>query len=65
MLKRLIGEHIELTTAFDPAVPAVQADAGQIEQVLMNLVVNARDAMPQAGRITIATANGPSSVRTP
>jgi PAS domain S-box-containing protein len=56
MLKRLIGEHIELTTGFDPALPAVHADVGQIEQVLINLVVNARDAMAEGGHITITTA---------
>jgi PAS domain S-box-containing protein len=56
MLKRLIGDHIELTTAFEPALPAVRADAGQIEQALINLVVNARDAMAAGGRITIDTA---------
>jgi PAS domain S-box-containing protein len=56
MLKRLLGDHIELTTAFDPTVPAVRADAGQLEQILINLVVNARDAMTAGGRITIATA---------
>jgi two-component system cell cycle sensor histidine kinase/response regulator CckA len=56
MLKRLIGEHIELTTALDPTRPVVRADPGQIEQALINLVVNARDAMPAGGRIIIATA---------
>jgi PAS domain S-box-containing protein len=56
MLKRLIGDHIELTTAFGPTLPAVRADAGQLDQVLINLVVNARDAMAAGGRITIATA---------
>jgi PAS domain S-box-containing protein len=55
MLKRLIGDHVELTTAFEPALPAVRADAGQLEQALINLVVNARDAMAAGGRITIAT----------
>jgi two-component system, cell cycle sensor histidine kinase and response regulator CckA len=56
LLKRLLGDHIELTTAFDPMLPAVRADAGQLEQVLINLVVNARDAIAGGGRITIATA---------
>jgi PAS domain S-box-containing protein len=56
MLKRLIGDHIELATAFGPTPSAVRADAGQLEQVLINLVVNARDAMGAGGRITIDTA---------
>jgi PAS domain S-box-containing protein len=56
MLKRLIGDHIELTTALGPTLSAVRADAGQIQQVLINLVVNARDAMSAGGRITITTS---------
>lgn len=57
MLQRLIGEHIELTTALTKDAIQINADPGQIEQVLMNLVVNARDAMPDGGRITIETAH--------
>ncbi len=57
MLNRLIGEHIDLITSFSPDLECVQADPGQIEQVIVNLVVNARDAMPDGGRITIQTRN--------
>jgi len=57
MLRRLIGENIKLVTLPDPEVCGVEADPGQIEQVLMNLTVNARDSMPNGGTITIETAN--------
>lgn len=57
MLRRLIGETIELETILDPTLGGVLVDPGQIEQVLMNLVVNARDAMPEGGTITVSTAN--------
>jgi PAS domain S-box-containing protein len=57
MLGRLIGEHIELVIVQEPGLGHVKADPGQLEQVLMNLAVNGRDAMPTGGRLTLATAN--------
>jgi len=57
MLRRMISEDIELSTTTDPSLGATKADPGQIEQVVMNLVVNARDAIKGGGRITIETAN--------
>jgi nitrogen-specific signal transduction histidine kinase/ActR/RegA family two-component response regulator len=56
MLKRLIGEDIELRTDLDTALARVKADESQIEQVVLNLTVNARDAMPRGGKLTVATS---------
>jgi PAS domain S-box-containing protein len=57
LLRPLIGENIELSTSLEPAIGCTRADAGQLEQVIMNLVVNAKDAMPHGGKISIRTAS--------
>lgn len=57
LVRRLIGDDIEVVTEIDPALGTVMADRGQMHQVLMNLAVNARDAMPGGGRIAVITAN--------
>jgi two-component system cell cycle sensor histidine kinase/response regulator CckA len=57
MLRRLIGEHVELRTTLAERLGSVRADSGQLEQVVVNLVINARDAMPGGGVLAIATEN--------
>jgi CheY-like chemotaxis protein len=65
MLRRLIGEHITMTVETDPQLGNIKADPGGIEQVLMNLCVNARDAMPNGGSINISTAGAEFDVPFP
>src|SRR6185503_13908240 len=57
MLTRLIGENIQLATRLETNIGSVKADPCQVEQIIVNLVVNARDAMPRGGKVTIETAN--------
>src|SRR5690606_11605984 len=60
MLRTALGEDVTLRLDLDPEVPTVAADHGQLEQVLLNLAVNARDALPQGGRLTITTKRVPA-----
>ena len=57
LLRRLIDENIDMTLVFEKDIGRMKADSGHVGQVLMNLVINARDAMPEGGKLTIATAN--------
>jgi len=57
MLRRMIGEHIEIAATVDPHLAQVKIDPGQVQQLLMNLVVNARDAMPRGGKLTLELMN--------
>ncbi|MCC7493381.1 MAG: PAS domain-containing protein [Fimbriimonadaceae bacterium] len=57
LLGRLVGENVQMTVELDPTAGTVVADGGQLEQVLMNLVVNAKDALPYGGRLTVATSS--------
>ncbi|MGE3808950.1 MAG: PAS domain S-box protein [Gemmataceae bacterium] len=57
MLRRLIGEDIQLITEWNPEIGRVKVDPGQIEQIILNLAVNARDAMPHGGKLTLSTDN--------
>ena len=57
MLVRIIGEHIQLATHLDVRLGSIEADPGQVDQVLLNLIVNARDAMPRGGSLTIQTSS--------
>ncbi len=57
MLKRVLGENIQLIANLAPDVQSIYADPGQLEQVILNIALNARDAMPQGGRLTLATSN--------
>ena len=60
LLKRLIGENIELISELEPALEPVEMDPAQMQQTILNLVLNARDAMPDGGKVTLRTRNSPS-----
>src|SRR5207249_1537906 len=56
MLPRLLGDDVACTLKYDPALPSMEGDAGMVEQVVMNLAVNSRDAMPKGGQLLITTS---------
>ena len=56
MLRRVIGEHIVIDTRLAPELPLIFADATNVDQIMMNLALNARDAMPEGGRLTLSSA---------
>jgi two-component system, cell cycle sensor histidine kinase and response regulator CckA len=64
MLRRLIGENVRLITILQPGLNRVLADPGQIDQIIMNLAVNGRDAMPKGGRLTLQTRDLELDART-
>ena len=59
LLRRVLGEDVELATALQPELWTIRCDPGQIEQVILNLAINARDAMPGGGKLSIETTNAP------
>ncbi len=63
MLCRILGEDVQFVTRLEPALGLIQADRGQIDQVIMNLVINAREAMPQGGTLTVSTSNAELDAR--
>src|SRR5205085_1173914 len=56
MLRRIINKNVEIVTRLSPSLPLIKADPGQVEQIIMNLAVNAQDAMPRGGRLVLDTA---------
>jgi len=65
MLQRILGEDISLTSNYGANLPAIRADTGMIEQVILNLAINARDAMPKGGRLIISTGTEMTQAKTP
>jgi signal transduction histidine kinase len=65
MLRRIIAEHVRLATLLQPGISSVQADLGQLNQVIVNLAVNGRDAMPKGGSLTLERARSSWTRTTP